>query len=214
MPLLEPAVALTDLGLALENALFAMLLARRAQNIRLQRWFMVFFAGLALAALLGFISHGFIADKGSGPHAAVWATVLLAIGTVALAACAIGAQLLWPDALARRITRVAILCSLLYAVVVLAGHRLFIIAIAFYLPATVLLLTALIVRYRRSPATHLRAGILGLLLTLVAALVQQAGIGLHPAHFDHNALYHLIQAVALLLVYRSARGLLCSEAPA
>lgn len=214
MPLLEPAVALTDLGLALENALFATLLARRARCALLQRWFMVFFSGLALAALLGFISHGFIADKGSGLHAAAWATVLLAIGAVALAAWAIGAHLLWPDAMARRITRAAILCGVLYAAVILAGYRLFVMAIAFYLPATLLLLTALVVHSRRIPAAHLRAGVIGMLLTLVAALVQQAGIALHPVYFDHNALYHLIQAVALLLVYLAARGLLRSGTPA
>jgi len=213
MPLLEPAVALTDLGLALENVVFAALLARRARNAVLQRWLLVFFSSLALAAFMGFISHGFLADKSSGLHTAAWTIVLLAIGTVALAAWAVAAHLLWPGVLARRITRAAILCATLYAAVVLAGYRLFVMAIAFYLPATVLLLTALVVHYRRIPAAHLRAGIVGLLLTLVAALVQQTGIALHPVYFDHNALYHLIQAVALLLVYLAARGLLRSTAP-
>lgn len=214
MFLLEPAVALTDLGLALENALFATLLARRTASVRLRRWFTLFFAGLTLAALMGFVAHGFIADKDSGLHAAVWTTVLLAIGTVALAAWAVGAQLLWTPALARRITHAAILCSMLYFAVVLAGYRPFALAICFSLPATVFLFMALVVHNRRTPAAHLRAGMAGMLLTFVAALVQQAGIALHPTHFDHNALYHLIQAVALLLVYVAARGLLRGEAPA
>lgn len=213
MNLLEPAVALTDLGLTIENAIFVGLLARLpTSETTARRWWMLFFAGLALAALLGFISHGFLADKDSSLHTAVWTTVLLAIGAVALAAWAIGAQQLWPDR-AQRVTRAAILYSVLYAAVVLAGFRQFFLAIAFYLPATLFLLTALIVRHRRNPATYLRAGVIGLLLTLIAALVQQAGIALHRAHFDHNALYHLIQAVALLLVYRAAGGLLRSDAP-
>ena len=214
MPLLEPAVALTDLGLALENAVFAALLARRARHAVLQRWFLVFFSSLALAALMGFVSHGFIADKTTGLHTVVWTVILLAIGTVALAASAIGARLLWPAATALRVTRAAAMLGILYTVVILAGYRFFVTAIAFYLPATLFLLTALVIHDHRTPAAHLRAGIIGMFLTLVAALVQQAKIGLHPVYFDHNALYHLIQAVALLLVYLAARGLLRSESPA
>ncbi len=42
---------------------------------------------------------------------------------------------------------------------------------------------------------------------LVAAGVQQLGIALHPVYFDHNALYHLIQAVAVLMLFLSARGI-------
>lgn len=33
-------------------------------------------------------------------------------------------------------------------------------------------------------------------LTIAAAL-QQLGAGLHPEYFNHNALYHAIQALAL-----------------
>jgi len=32
---------------------------------------------------------------------------------------------------------------------------------------------------------------------VVAAAVQQARIALHPNYFNHNALYHLLQAIAL-----------------
>jgi hypothetical protein len=42
-------------------------------------------------------------------------------------------------------------------------------------------------------------------LTFVAAAVQQARVALHPRYFDHNALYHLIQAAGLYLVFRGAR---------
>ncbi len=48
---------------------------------------------------------------------------------------------------------------------------------------------------------------MGLLLTFVAAYVQQAKIGLNPQYFNHNALYHLIQAVALGMFFLSARQL-------
>jgi hypothetical protein len=49
-------------------------------------------------------------------------------------------------------------------------------------------------------------GLLGMVLTLVAAVVQQRRIALHPTYFNHNALYHAIQAIALGLIYVGARG--------
>jgi hypothetical protein len=42
----------------------------------------------------------------------------------------------------------------------------------------------------------------------MGAAVQQLRIGLHPAYFNHNALYHLVQAVALALVFAACRDLL------
>ena len=45
-----------------------------------------------------------------------------------------------------------------------------------------------------------------MVLTLVAAVVQQRKISLHPVYFNHNAFYHAIQAVALVLIYVGARG--------
>jgi hypothetical protein len=43
-----------------------------------------------------------------------------------------------------------------------------------------------------------------MVLTLVAAVVQQRRIALHPAYFNHNALYHAIQAIALGMIYLGA----------
>jgi hypothetical protein len=37
-------------------------------------------------------------------------------------------------------------------------------------------------------------------------VVQQARISLHPEHFDHNAVYHVLQGVALVLLYRGFRA--------
>jgi hypothetical protein len=40
-----------------------------------------------------------------------------------------------------------------------------------------------------------------LALSIVAAVTQQARIALHPVYFDHNAVYHVIQAIALVVLY-------------
>ena len=58
-------------------------------------------------------------------------------------------------------------------------------------------LLAFVLEWRRSGVAALGWGIIGLVLTFVAAGVQQAALGVHPRYFDHNALYHLIQGLAL-----------------
>jgi sugar phosphate permease len=42
---------------------------------------------------------------------------------------------------------------------------------------------------------------LGLTLSVAAALLQQAHVALHPVYFDHNAVYHVVQAAALVVLY-------------
>ena len=47
-----------------------------------------------------------------------------------------------------------------------------------------------------------------------AAGVQQGRVDVHPVYFDHDVLYHLIQAVALVLMFRGVPALHpTSEAP-
>lgn len=64
----------------------------------------------------------------------------------------------------------------------------------------------LCVTYARERERHVLVAVLGLPLTFVAAAVQQAGVALHPTYFDHNALYHLVQAVALWLFFLGFRS--------
>ena len=45
----------------------------------------------------------------------------------------------------------------------------------------------------------------GLTLNLVAGLQQQIGFGIHPVYFNHNALYHVLQAIALYLFFLGSR---------
>ena len=79
------------------------------------------------------------------------------------------------------------------------------VAIAAYLPASLFWLAVLVLAYRETRQSPALAGVIGVLLTFAAAWVQQRNIALHPRYFDHNALYHVIQFIALFLLYRSAR---------
>ena len=95
-----------------------------------------------------------------------------------------------------------------YLAIVLFVSRAFVVAIIHYLPAALFLFAAFIMGLRRRREGFLAAGVAGIALTFLAALVQQSGIGIEALHFNHNALYHLVQAVALFLIFLAARGLL------
>jgi len=205
--LLEPDVALTDYGLALECAAFVVLLYRgAARNPALRNWFVLFFGAVGVAALAGGTAHGFIAEKQSTVHILLWQTIVVTIGLAALSAWAIGAHLLFPPRIIRRVVFTAVSLFVVYLGVARFVAQKFIVVIAYYLPATVFLFFALLVLYRRKPAAHLRAGLFGIALTFIAAGVQQAKFGLHP-YFNHNALYHALQALALYLIYLTTRSL-------
>lgn len=210
MTLLEPDVALTDFALALECAAFAWWLRpqRRRRNRR-RFWFTAFFAALAAAALLGGSVHGFIADKHSALHDAIWCGTLIAIGLAAFTSWGIGATMILSKRHAAKAARAAAAIFAIYVCVVLIGYRDFSIAIIHYFPATLFLFTVMFLAWRRSRDAALFAGVVGVALTLAAAAVQQAGIGW--ACFDHNALYHLMQALALGLIYLAARHIVAQE---
>ena len=208
MVLHEPAVALTDLGLALECALFFFLLPAHTSDAALARALRLLFAALACAAFLGFVVHGFLVDKNALAYRLAWASTLLSIGVVALATTLIAAQLCCSAPTRRWIVGATVLLLSGYAVLVFAGYRHFGLAVAVYLPAILFLLSVLAVRYWRSRSPGSLLGSAGLLLSLVATGVQQLNIDLHPDYLDHNTLYHLIQAAALWLLYLCGRQLL------
>jgi hypothetical protein len=202
----EPDVALTDYALAIECALFAYLLGRRRQAAGpLRLWLLFFFGSAAAASLAGGTVHGFFLDVQTLGNAVLWRLTLIAIGVTALSAWAIGAGVLFPAARARRITIAAAAAWAGYSVVALFLTQRFLLAVIFYLPATVFLLVGLSVAYARAREPRVLVAIAGLSLMFVAAAVQQARIALHPISFNHNALYHLIQAVALSLLFLGLR---------
>lgn len=214
MALTEPAVTLTDYGLAVECAVFAALLMRRDPSDRTQRfWFVVFFGSIGAASLLGGTVHGFFPDTAGIGHSVLWSATLLAILVTSLATWMIGAVLLLNERGATLVRHLAIAQLAIFSFVVLFVRREFFIAIIAYLPATLFLLIALIVAYRSRRLRQLRWGITGLILTFVAAAIQQLHIGVHPYYFDHNALYHVIQAAALWMIFLGAMSIVSAQPP-
>jgi hypothetical protein len=202
----EPGVTLTDYLLALEAAVFALFVWNGGHSENLRVPFTIFFGATSLAAAAGGTVHGFFAGATTRVGVALWRLTLVALGITALAAWMIGAQMLLPAGPARIVRFVATAVAAIYTIIVVAVDDRFWIAVVHYIPPTLVMLAAFAVAAARTRSGSAFGGLLGMVLTLVAAVVQQRRIALHPAYFNHNALYHAIQAIALGLIYVGARG--------
>src|SRR5947209_2439733 len=106
--MLEPATAITDLLLSIEAAALAIFARRtRTSNSPLRGSTVLLFWALSLAALLGFITHGFVADHTSTLFTVLWRTLLLSIAVAGAATCVAAGQL-WPSL---RLQRLALLVA-------------------------------------------------------------------------------------------------------
>ena len=212
----EPDVTLTDYAVTLECGLFVYWLLVHGQSDNpLRLWFAVFFASIGLAALSGGTVHGYFPGEGSVGHSVLWGATLIAIGVTALCGWIIGAQLYFSESVAVWIRHGAVVLFVLYCGVVLFVSHDFLMAIVYYLPATVFLFIVYGLVYQQGREPAVLIGLLGLVLTFVAAGIQQAQWGLHsiylPVSLSHNALYHVVQAVALFFMYWSARWLVLTR---
>ena len=199
----EPDVALTDYGLVVECGVFSWCLDRTSPA---GRWFATFFGATAAAALVGGTVHGFFPDADALASRLLWQATLLGIGMTALAGWAAGAHLLLPGARTRWLVRAALVEFVGYAVLVLSGTQAFRVAVYDYLPAALFLLLGFAFTFARTLERPALLGALGLGLTLIASAVQQGGTALDTRWLDHNAIYHVIQGVALALVFVGARA--------
>ena len=161
--------------------------------------------GLAVASLAGGTVHGFFLDPATLGHRVLWPASLLAIGVATLAGWSAGARIGFSARVARWISLVAAGGFAGYAAVVLFFAQTFRTAMLNYLPAAVFLLAVFLRAYARDKAIAPLLGISGLVLTFIAGAIQQLGVSPHPVYFNHNALYHLIQAAALFLLFLAAR---------
>jgi hypothetical protein len=204
----EPAVTLTDYALAIECAVFVIALSRLdGRDKKLCFWFVVFFASIGAAAVLGGTVHGFFLPASSPGRRILWPATILAILVTSLAAWNVGAVLQLGERKAALVRRFALAQLVLFALVVLFITSKFYVGIIAYLPSTLFLLFAFTMTYRRRPDRAVRWGLIGLALTLVAAVVQQFRVGIHPVYFNHNALYHVIQGGALGMIFVAARSI-------
>lgn len=201
----EVVVGVTDYLLTLECAFFAGMLMRfEGGRQEPGRFFALFFLALAVASLSGGTYHVWFSNSDSLPADVLWTTTVVALGAVAFSAWSIGAGLLLPRPARDYVVKAAGVEFLGYSAYVVAIDDHFWVAIANYLPSVVFLGAAFAISYSRLSAQPILIGLLGLGVTVAAAAIQRFGLSLHPAYFNHNATYHLVQAIGLLMIFQAA----------
>ncbi len=202
----EPDVTLTDFALAIEGVLFAYLIGRGdSRDQRLTRWFTLLFLASSVGAMAGALVHGFFTDETSAPEQILWPLSLIALGAGAMAVWSIGAPLAFDGKWSHRVIRVAQVQFLLYAGAIALGFKSFGLVVLNYLPAAFLLLAVFVSRWSMTRDQGFLLGAVAMVLTFVAAGVQQLGIDLGIKSLSPNALYHIIQGFSLVFLFASAQ---------
>jgi len=138
----------------------------------------------------------------------VWILVTASIGITASVIWCINALIINGNRLFKIVLPFSILylVALVYTVMFIDFQ--FKIIIMFYLPPMVVFAFVsgiFYLKYRIRAWVYLFTG---LILSFIAAAIQYFQIGIHPIYFNHNALYHVIQGIALVMIFIASRLLL------
>jgi len=200
MTINDPDVVYTDLGLAVLGAFLAWRLRRERSGMA--RAGVVIMGALASAAFFGAVFHAFFpSDTETRAGFFAWVPVSLSIMVVSCTLLALGLRVLVPalnDSVRRLI--VSVYC-VTFAYVVLFVDETYGTIVRFYAPTLILFLIAAVREALRQQTQAWRLLAAAFALSIVAALLQQMQVALHPVYFDHNALYHVLQGIALVLLY-------------
>ncbi|HEY0350547.1 MAG TPA: hypothetical protein VGC48_00395 [Gemmatimonadales bacterium] len=202
MTIHDPDVALTDLALAILSAYLGWRLWGRSEGGGLRRSGAVLLGALAGAALWGAIFHAFFpAGTATLMGSLAWKPVALSIVVATATMLDLGLGLLVPQLPLRFRRSVVLMYATGFAAAVLLWDDSFTRIVYFYVPTLVLLLLASLQQAMRHRSGGWALVLAGLLLSAGAATLQQARVALHPVYFDHNAVYHLVQSVAIVFLY-------------
>lgn len=180
----EPATLVTDYLLTVAAAVFCVRLWR------VNRMWAFAFLFTAAGSFFGGTFHGFAPMLSPLAATALWKATVYSIGLASFFLLA---------GSGRGFAAVATVKLVLYASWMIT-HDEFVWVIVDYGIALLLVGAAQIIRRGRSTGWVLAS----IALSIVGALVQQTRFTLHR-HFNHNDLYHVVQLVALWLLYRGGR---------
>jgi hypothetical protein len=210
MAIAEPMTVFTDYGLAVVGAALALALRARAEGQASRRLWAACFAAVALAAVTGGTSHGWAPRMDEAARVALWRVTYALVGLgnlfilsgAVVAATRAGLKAALLAALALRFlvwfAFISMQPEFRYVVYDYAGTLVGLLVFAAWL------------RRRGLPgATWIVAGVLA---SLAGAAIQRAGLGPSPS-FNHNDLFHVVQALGLYLYYRGGLHLADASAP-
>ena len=205
MTISEPSTLITDYLLGGLSGGLAWRLHGAARARSTVRFWAAALWATAAGSFLGGTFHGFGPAMASSTAAALWTATTLAMGAASffLAASVIAATF---SGTRRRV--LLALASIKLAVYSwwMLRHDAFV-YVALEYGSTLLLVLGLVATNRVCGDAGHRAYLAGgILISILAALLQQSGIGVH-AHFNHNDLMHVVQMVAVWLLYQGGRRL-------
>jgi hypothetical protein len=174
------------------------------------RWWAVAFLATGVAAVLGGTSHGYAPVLDKQAHGLVWRLTYLTVG-IANFCILHGASLAVVPRRARPAVRAVLLVRLLVvaaALIVLAQFRFVLYDYAITLAGLLGLAGALGARGRPGAGWV----VAGVAASALGATVQLVRFG--QGHvFNHNDLFHVVQAIGIALYARGGRGLRSAEDP-
>ncbi|PLX80587.1 MAG: hypothetical protein C0615_00690 [Desulfuromonas sp.] len=201
----ELTTAATDALLALVAFICLVLLCRSARRGRFHRLWLLFFASLGIASLLGAVAHGLRLSE--GVDRLIWPMLYLCLG-YSLTALALVALHDWRGMeKMRKLTPLFMFFPFLVVALIWVGGGAFIYFLCF---EAAVVLFALFVYGRLAFLSRVPGSgfiLAGILFSLAAALVQASGAWRFELVwlFDHNGLFHLIQLPGLVCFVISAR---------
>ncbi|HSE42193.1 MAG TPA: hypothetical protein VLH08_15620 [Acidobacteriota bacterium] len=202
MTITEPVTVLTDYILAIETIVFGILLRKHAaqtKEIPVKFWSIAFFV-IALAAITGGTCHGFVNDLPKSVYNFLWKITLYSVGASTLFMLSAAIQSTLTGTL-RRIFLILAWAQFCIFIILIARTSDFKYVIYDYVPAMVVILVLCLFRWNSAFSKWIIGGIL---VSFVAAGIQLSGFTLHK-NFNHNDLYHVIQMVAMYLLYEGAK---------
>ena len=190
-------VTLTNFILFIESVTFAFFVSREKNEMKTPC--LIIFLSLGSAALLGGLHHGFGSYLPVAINSFIWWLTLLLIGINAYGFALIGLALLVPSKV--QVFHKSLLFLLGIYILSIIFQRSYLMAIIFYLPSVFLTIAGFYAVYRKYPDGQIKIGIYGLGLSLLASVIQQLEINIHPVYFTYNALYHVMLMIALYMFY-------------
>ncbi len=209
MQITEPMTMLTDYLLAGWTGYlgYRLLQCGSGQMPRARRWWGWAFICSALAALSGGSYHGLALVLPQEILFSLWKMTLYAVGLAGFCLL-IGTALAILKYPARKWLCIGAALKLVVYAIWMVWHESFLYVVLDYLPSLMVVLLLFSWRFFRHGESAGAWVASGILVSFIAAGIQQSGIALHR-HFNHNDLYHLVQMVAFYFLFRA--GLLLHE---
>ncbi len=160
---------------------------------------------IALGSLLGAISHGFGPNFPEYISKIIWKLTVASLGWTSFFLVIGSFYFIFPLSVIIWLRWVPIALLVMYHIVIFFNDE-FKVAIFFYAPGMIFACIGFGYGYLTFGSGSAGIVCLGLLMSFIAAGVQIKGVTIHK-HFNHNDLYHVIQLIALYVIYRGVSNL-------